>query len=71
MSKWAALKCLVGAHAWTRWRKLGMHGFDGVEGPRDTLRQVVQRRSCEFCGQAETRPWQGRMRNHSTKEQPK
>ena len=70
MSKWDALKCLLGLHSWSRWRAIPP-GVGIVATGFNPRPYAQQRRRCEFCGQAQTRPWQGRMRNHSTKEQPK
>lgn len=64
MSKWDALKCVIGRHDWTRWR----YNPNAIQ-PLGYGKG--QRRFCTRCGSAQTRPWQGRMRNHSTKEQPK
>ena len=58
MSKWDALKCLLGRHDGTRWRIQ----YGVVINPEPVKRQ---RRFCTRCGTAETRPWQGRIRTPS------
>ncbi len=51
MSKLQVLRCLLGLHEFTRWRRVP-----------DWQGQAWQMRHCARCGQSERRPWQGRER---------
>ena len=51
MSKLDTLRCLLGVHAWSRWRK-----------HNDLGPTLLQRRFCQRCGQVQHRPWRGRTR---------
>ncbi len=53
MSKLNALRCLLGLHEWSRWRKCGSALVGGF---------AVQQRYCQRCGEVQRRPWQGRAR---------
>ena len=64
MSKLDTLKCLLGWHSWSRWRKESTNfcGTFEAAGLAPLPGDYKQRRFCQRCGTAQTRPWQGRQR---------